>query len=169
MKLIIIKYKDNIFVLFIMSLSFIEHMREIANDKTLAQKIIDKQLEEKQNKFKEEQAKVKHGMFLKLTAKYYNFIIDAIKYASLNGKTYKYMNFCRDDFKANFPGVGNPVQIQEEWLNELCSDGSKYIPSYGTCLNGLQFTIWNNRSFTTVFNWDLSIHKKEQDIEINID
>ena len=137
-----------------MSSTFIEQMCEIANDKSLAQQFLDKEREEKQEKFREEQEKIKHALFLKLSTKYYYLIVEAIRLASLSGRTYKYINFCRDDFKANFPGVGNPVKIQEDWLNELCKEGSQYIPMSAPCLNGLKFEIWNNRSFTTVFNWD---------------
>ena len=52
-----------------MSSTFIEHMREIANDKTLAQKIIDNEIKEKENRLKEQQQKVRHQLFLKLSAK----------------------------------------------------------------------------------------------------
>ena len=137
-----------------MSSTFIEYMREIANDKSLADTIITKEREEKEKKFIEEQEKVKHELFLKLSKKYYNLIAEAIRLASLSGRTYKYMNFYREDFKANFAGLGNPVKIQEGWLNELCKEGSPYILENGKCLKGLKFTIWNNRSFTTVFKWD---------------
>ena len=147
-------FKDIIFVIIIMSSTFIEDMREIANDKTLAQQILDKEREEKEEKFRQEQEKVKHELFLKLSKKYYSLIAEAIRLASLSGRTYKYMNFYREDFKANFPGVGNPVKIEEEWLNELCKEGSQYIPFGGRCLNGLKFSIWNNRSFTTLLSWE---------------
>lgn len=139
-----------------MSLTFIDQMRNIANDDALAKRIIAEQLQEKQEQLKEKQNEVKHCLFMNLTNKYYNFITEAIKYASLSGRTYKHMNFFRNDFKANFPGLGNPVQIQEEWLTELCRENSVYIPPNGRCLIGLKFTIWNNRSFTTVFTWNNS-------------
>lgn len=121
-------------------------MQIIANDTALQEKM-------KQEDFKQRQNKIKHEIFIKLTNKYYWFIIECIKYASMSGKTHKYINFCREDFKADFPGVGNPVSIQEQWLNELIKNDSKYIPKNGKSLIGLQYNIWNNRAFTTVFNW----------------
>ena len=121
-------------------------MQLIANDESLQEKM-------REEDFKQRQNKVKHEMFVKLTNKYYWLIVESIKYASMNARTYKYINFCREDFKANFPGVGNPVLIQEQWLDELIKENSKYIPLGGKSLIGLQYNIWNNRSFTTVLIW----------------
>ena len=121
-------------------------MQLIANDELLQKKM-------REEDFKQRQNKVVHELFLKLSNKYYWLIIESIKYASMNGRTYKYINFCREDFKANFPGVGNPISIQEQWLDELIKEDSIYIPPGGTSLIGLQYNIWNNRSFTTVLSW----------------
>jgi hypothetical protein len=129
-----------------MSLSFIQEMQTIANDESLQDKMKEEDFKQRQNKFK-------HELFLKLSNKYYWLIVEGIKYASMSGKTYKYINFYREDFKANFPGVGNPVSIQEQWLDELIKEDSKYIPIGGRSLIGLQYNIWNNRSFTTVLSW----------------
>nr|UZT28973.1 hypothetical protein [Nucleocytoviricota sp.]UZT29315.1 hypothetical protein [Nucleocytoviricota sp.] len=129
-----------------MSLSFIQEMQLIANDESLQEEMKDEVFKEKQNK-------IKHELFLKLSQKYYWLIVESIKYASMNGKTYKYLNFCRKDFKADFPGVGNPVSVQEQWLDEIIKPHSKYIPAGGRSLIGIQYNIWNNRSFTTVITW----------------
>ena len=129
-------------------------MQTIANDESLQEKM-------KEEDFKQRQNKVKHEMFVKLTNKYYWLIIESIKYASMNGRNYKYINFCREDFKADFPGIRNPVSNQEQWLDELIKEDSKYIPPGCRSLIGLQYNIWNNRSFTTVFNWGNSELKRD--------
>lgn len=129
-----------------MEVSFIESMQIIANDELLQQRC-------KEEEFKQKQNEIKHKLFTYLSNKYYWLIVSSIKYASMNGRTYKYINFWKEDFKASFPGLQNPVLIQEEWLDELIKEDSKYIPLGGRSLIGLQYNIWNNRSFTTVLSW----------------
>ena len=51
----------------------------------------------------------------------------AIENASKHGRQYVYMNFDRDEFKANFNGLGTPAQFQRLWLTELCNPNSKYL------------------------------------------
>ena len=93
------------------------------------------------------------------------------------------MNFDRDAFKANFNGLGTPVQFQRLWLAELCNPDSKYLegPSWLQLQNndtkvnnwssvfngsmikkesfqGLNYDVWNNANFTTVFSWDANIN-----------
>ena len=135
-----------------MMMSFIERMRLTANNEFIVSETYRKERECAM-------AKRKHEMFTELTEKYYLYIKKAIVEASLHGKTTKYMNFFREDFKANFDGLGKPCEFQKMWLEELCNPDSSYIPidpitNKKEHFEGLKFEVWNNRSFTTVFTWE---------------
>lgn len=143
-------------------LSFIESMRTTANNKDEVAKYIEdltnKRIEERKNKYEEKLATVKDEKFKFLTEKYYERIKNAIVLASNCGKTEKYMNFTKDDFKANFPGLGYPSEFQKQWLDELSNPDSNYVPVNPVTgkkqhFHGLKYNIWNNNSFTTLFNW----------------
>tara|TARA_X000000368_G_scaffold232985_1_gene184033 strand:+ start:1047 stop:1625 length:579 start_codon:yes stop_codon:yes gene_type:complete len=173
--------------------TFIERMQVLANDKDAVQKTFSDEYEEKREVRKDR-------LFKTLTYKYYDEIKNVIENASKHGRQYAYMNFNRDDFKANFNGLGNPAQVQRQWLTELCNPESKYLTlntwgDFNTTSNwfsagasslvypkhtpssspsvfshsmtikkrdsfkGLNFDVWNNVKFTTVFSWDLTIGK----------
>lgn len=164
--------------------TFIERMRALANDKDAVQKTF----EDEYNKKKEAR---KDQLFKTLTYKYYDEIKKSIEFASKHGRQYAYMNFNREDFKANFNGLGSPAQFQRLWLSELCNPDSKYlvvyswghsnsevdsiiytnpdIPSTSVFANnpikrdsfqGMNFDVWNNAKFTTVFSWDVGINNQ---------
>ena len=136
------------------SMSFAEQMKYIA--------ITSKQQQEKTNlshheNLKKRQEYVKDYLFKILSDKYLITIHDAIKNAAKNGKRNKYINFTRDDFKANCPGLGGPVAFQSLWLSEITNSNSKYHVEYSNGNNihisGIKYDICNNGSFTTVFSW----------------
>lgn len=91
-----------------------------------------------------------------LTQKYLKNTRESIIRAAKKGLTEKYINFTRDDFKANFPGLGTPKEVERDWLTEMCNPESKYLKDENVkrlCLDGINFDIWNNGSFTTHFTW----------------
>ena len=98
-------------------------------------------------------------MYKKLTEKYHSIIKNGIISAAKQGKREKYINFDKNDFKANFPGLGYPKDIQENWLEDVITNpSSDFLPRhYDTDmpehLNGLIYEIWNNKKFTTKFSW----------------
>jgi len=137
-----------------MSMSFAEQMKHIA--------ITSKQQQEAKNlayheNLKKRQEQVKDNLFNILSDKYLITIHNGIKYAAQNGKREKYINFIRDDFKANCPGLGGTVAFQALWLSEITNPNSKYLleDSNGDKIHisGIKYNIWNNGSFTTVFSW----------------
>jgi len=91
-----------------------------------------------------------------LTKKYAKSTYDSLVQAAQKGYAEKYINFHRDDFKANFPGLGNPSQVQRSWLNEMMDHKSKYLINYDgnpLLFDGIYYDVWNNCSFTTYFSW----------------
>ena len=136
------------------SMSFAEQMKYIA--------ITSKQQQEKTNLAHHENLNMlkkrqKDYLFKILSDKYLITIHNAIKHAAQNGKRSKYINFTRDDFKANCPGLGGTVAFQALWLSEITNPNSKYLveDSNGNKIHisGIKYDIWNNGSFTTVFSW----------------
>ena len=135
--------------------TFIEEMRVLANNQA---NIIEHMKKIKQKRFEKKRASVIDERFIFLTKKYYNAIGLEIYRTATTGRTEKYMNFEREDFKVNFPGLGNPAAFQQLWLEEICNPDSKYIPTNPETnekihFKGLEFDVWNNRAFTTVFSW----------------
>ena len=76
------------------------------------------------------------------------------------------MNFDKNDFKANFPGLGYPKEFMRSWFDELSDPNSKYLPDIyikdyfeysdskkKISLQGIDISIWNNGSNTVVFKW----------------
>lgn len=156
--------------------TFINRMRTIANDKETVQRTFENEYQEKKNARQDQ-------LFNSLTFRYYDEIKKAIENASKHGNKYVYMNFDRDAFKANFSGLGNPSQVQRRWLKELCDPNSKYLneiywggrvgnisdrshsvfdppPLKKDSFQGLNYDVWNNVKFTTVFSWDADINNK---------
>ena len=39
----------------------------------------------------------------------------------------KYINFDRNQFKANYPGLPIPAEVKKLWLAEMCNPNSKYL------------------------------------------
>jgi hypothetical protein len=146
--------------------TFIERMRTISDNEELVQRMI-------LNEIEKNKAARKDQLFKELTFKYYKSIKLSIERASSHGNKYVYMNFNRTDFKANINGLGSPAIIQRKWLAEMCNPDSKYliigkwvswvdndrVPEKLDSLQGLNYAVWNNVNFTTVFSWDPAITK----------
>lgn len=101
---------------------------------------------------------VRNELFTALTDKYLVDVRESILRAAKKGLREKYINFNREDFKANFPGLGTPCEVQRAWLIEMCNPESKYMLESvqdGTklTLEGINADVWNNAKFTTVFKW----------------
>ena len=131
-----------------MSLSFIEEMSHLAQKKSAEHKL----------SLAERRLQRKDFLYYKLTKLYHSKIMESIKYQASRGKLELYMNFNKLDFKANFPGLGNPSYVCRDWLNEICTPYSKYLHCEDLdvsrdCLNGLKFNVWNNKTFTVYFRW----------------
>ena len=145
--------------------SFDEKIRVATNEK---KDEIEKATEEKnaarEKMIKERAEEVRTDMFNKLTAKYHDTIKRGICNEAKKGKNVKYINFARDDFKANCQGLGFPQQLKTNWLNEMCNPESEFLPtakeddewwSAGDKMHfqGVTFDVWNNKAFTVVFKW----------------
>tara|TARA_Y100000748_G_C15463854_1_gene476058 strand:- start:1038 stop:1493 length:456 start_codon:yes stop_codon:yes gene_type:complete len=146
-------------------MSFAEKMRSTSDlKKEEIEAMISQKLEERQSKEKERIHEVREKLFTTLTEKYHKLIARGINNAAVKGKREKYINFTRDDFKANCKGVGFPQEVQAAWLNEMCNPESKFLPvaeeddnwwTKGDKMdfNGVEFKVWNNKVFTVVFTW----------------
>lgn len=100
---------------------------------------------------------VRDKLFTALTDKYLLDVRNSLLRAAHKGFREKYINFTRDDFKANFAGLGTPAEVQRGWLIEMCDPESKYMKKddEGNCLTlqGIDADVWNNVKFTTHFKW----------------
>ena len=113
---------------------------------------------ESREEFEERIARLRDEKYTFLTDKYFEIIMRGIKNSAKKGKHERFINFDRDDFKANCKGLGYPNQFQKAWLEELQKPDSKYLTRFNTTevkisLEGITFDIWNNKAFTTVFKW----------------
>ena len=130
---------------------------------TFAEKIREVQVQASskiEEKKKENMEARKDELFKFLTSKYHAKIKRAIEGAAKRGLSEKFMNFEKDDFKANCEGLGFPKDVQRLWLNEVILNKSddKYLPvdedtGKPEHLDGVHFDIWNNAKFTTRFYW----------------
>ncbi len=146
-------------------MSFAEKMRSTSTEKKAEiEAMIAKKVAARDAKNNERAAEVRNELFTSLTDKYHDTIKRGISNAARYGKQEKYINFSRDDFKANCRGVGFPQQVAEEWLKEMCNPDSKYLPvaeeenawwGEGEKMHfqGVEFVVWNNKAFTIVFTW----------------
>jgi len=136
-------------------MSFIEIVQEITKESAYNLQIEREQRIQLRNQI---EFNIKDHKFKELVNKYYQKIINSILNAAKRGISKVYINFDKEDFKANFPGLGNPRQFQRLWLEELSKPDSEYIPvdekGNKKSFQGISFDIWNNRCFTTVFRWD---------------
>ena len=146
--------------------SFIATLIETSSERS---NIVDQEKDEKRQRFEEAKAKRLHEMMESLTAKYHKQIKDALEKAAYSGKREKYMNFERDDFKANFPTLGTPAEMASRWFCEMINEESKYLPIKSVTslkqgdnelekverehFKGLDFDIWNNAAFTVKLTW----------------
>jgi hypothetical protein len=142
------------------NITFIERMRIISNNKAIIKQTI-------LNEFEKKKFERIDQLFKSLTFKYYKKIKTSIVFASTHGRQYSYMNFDRNDFKANLNGLGSPAKIQRKWLAEMCNPNSPYIIGNSwvdtekqECFVGINYDVWDNEKFTTVFSWDQLINKR---------
>lgn len=141
-------------------MSFAEQMKSLAiiSEEEIRVKNQERQ-QIKDQQLKKRQQEVKDRMFKQLSKKHLLSIKNGIMNAAKKGKTEKYINFKREDFKANCPGLGGVAEFQRLWLNEITNPESEYLISdpdnkdEKINLSGITFSIWNNSSFTTVFTW----------------
>ena len=146
-------------------MSFAEKMRSTSTEKKAEiEAMIAEKVAAREAKQEERAAEVRDELFTSLTAKYHDTIKRGINNAARNGKREKFINFARDDFKANCHGVGFPQQVQAAWLKEMCNPDSKYLPLAEEAndwwvegekmhFQGVDFDVWNNKAFTVVFSW----------------
>ena len=139
-------------------MSFADQMKSIAIISEQEQQANNLERQKiKEEKLKKRQAEVKEERFKALSEKYLKSIHDGIKRAAEKGKTEKYINLKREDFKANCPGLGGVVAFQNLWLSEVANPDSQYLveDSEGNKIHisGIKWDIWNNGAFTTVFSW----------------
>ena len=140
-------------------MSFAKMLNEIGNspEVTQEQEKSAKSKEDKKKAFLEKQEARLDELMTSLTAKYAKSTYESIIRAAKKGYKSKYINFSRDDFKANFPGLGTPKEVERKWLNEMMNPDSKYLveddEGNKICLEGIDSDIWNNGAFTTHFSW----------------
>ena len=146
-------------------MSFAEKMRSTSTEKKAEiEAIIAEKVAAREVKQEERAAEARDELFTSLTAKYHDTIKRGINNAARSGKREKFINFARDDFKANCHGVGFPQQVQAAWLKEMCNPESKYLPLAEEAndwwvegekmhFQGVDFDVWNNKAFTVVFSW----------------
>lgn len=98
-------------------------------------------------------------IFQKATTKYLIEVRESIIRAAKKGVKEKYINFDRNQFKANYPGLPVPAEIKKLWLAEMCNPNSKYLienpnqPGKKVSLEGITYEVWNNFNFTVKFQW----------------
>ena len=146
-------------------MSFAEKMRTTSTEKKAEiETMIAEKVAARESKQQDRAAEVRDELFTSLTAKYHDTIKRGINNAARIGKREKFINFARDDFKANCHGVGFPQQVQADWLKEMCNPDSKYLPLAEEAndwwvegekmhFQGVEFDVWNNKAFTVVFSW----------------
>ena len=136
-------------------MSFINSLIETSAERS---KIVEEEQSEKQKRFEESKAKRVDEIMTRLTEKYHPLLKKGLTQAAHAGRREKYMNFERDDFKANFPTLGTPGEMAVRWLQEMVKEDSKYLPfREGTedrdHFKGLEFDVWNNAAFTIHLKW----------------
>ena len=128
------------------------------------EEISAKMLAEKKQNEELRISQVRDKLFTSLTEKYHDTIKRGIINSARKGENTKYINFSREDFKANCKGAGYPHQIKIDWLTELSNPESKYLPcatetndwwTSGEKIHfqGIKFDVWNNKAFTVKFSW----------------
>ena len=140
-------------------MTFINALIETSTDRS---KIVEEeQIElatEKKKRFEESKSKRIDEILTRLTEKYHPLLKKGLNQAAHVGRREKYMNFERDDFKANFPTLGTPGNMALRWLQEMVKEDSPYLPFKEESeerehFKGLEFDIWNNKAFTIHLKW----------------
>tara|TARA_Y100000389_G_C17467068_1_gene526613 strand:+ start:1170 stop:1574 length:405 start_codon:yes stop_codon:yes gene_type:complete len=133
---------------------------------TFAQDMIE--LSKKKNKLKLEKnivninkrENIKHQRFIFLTDKYFDTIVSVIKKSATYGYRKVIHKFDKNDFKANFPGLGYPNDFIKLWLDELTDYESCYLPideenQTKISLQSIEHSViyYNNNNITVKFQW----------------
>lgn len=131
-------------------------MNTITNNKIKENKNLSQ--EERAEKLKIRQQEVRMKKFTELRIKYFPIISKGIENAANRGERIKYINFDRNDFKANCYGLGNPTEFQLSWFNEICNPKSPYLEDNGTSEDNFSFVGFTfeqipNAKFTTKITW----------------
>lgn len=104
---------------------------------------------------------IKHAKFIYLTEKYFDNIVFIIKKSANYGYRKVIHKFDKNDFKADFPGLGYPNQFIKMWLDELTDYESSYLPIIDEenqtkiSLQGIDNTVlfYNKKFITIKFQW----------------
>jgi len=139
-------------------MSFINTLVQTSTERA---KVVELESGEKRKRFEEAKEKRLDEIMTMLTDKYHTLLKKGLEQAAHAGRREKYMNFDRDDFKANFPTLGTPVDMASSWLCEMIKEDSKFLPlkdiesgdGEREHFKGLEFDIWNNGAFTIKFTW----------------
>ena len=136
-------------------MSFINSLIDTSTERST---IVEELAAEKKKRFEESKSKRIDEILTRLTEKYHPLLKKGLNQAAHAGRREKYMNFERDDFKANFPTLGTPGNIALRWLQEMIKEASPYLPFKGESeerehFKGLEFDIWNNKAFTIHLKW----------------
>jgi len=104
--------------------------------------------------------RIKHQIFVFLTDKYFNTIVSVIKKSANYGYRKVIHKFDKNDFKANFSGLGYPNEFIKLWLDELTDYESCYLPideenQTKISLQGIEHSVihYNNHNITIKFQW----------------
>lgn len=158
--------------------------QELADTAIKRAKAIQDMHIQKIKEFEEAKFNREKELMFALTHKYHPLVKNALwNSALIAGKREKYMNFDREDFKANFPGLGTPRDVCQRWLSEMTKIDSPYLPikppeydwdykppfenmahladsqfSVSTPppkdhFAGIKYDVWNNAKFTIHFTW----------------
>lgn len=137
-------------------MSFINTLVQTSTERA---KVVELESGEKRKRFEEAKEKRLDEIMTMLTDKYHPLLKKGLEQAAHAGRREKYINFQRDDFKANFPTLGTPAEMASRWLCEMTKEDSKYLPLKDDesgdreHFKGLDFDVWNNAVFTIKFTW----------------
>ena len=113
--------------------------------------------EERAEKLRIRQEDVRQEKFSEYNAKYINMIKGGIENVARRGGSEKYINFDRNEFKANCFGLGNPTEFQRAWFDEICNPDSIYLhedeDGVKISFEGFTFEQLPNAKFTTKITW----------------
>ena len=111
---------------------------------------------EKEKSHEERMSKIKDEKFKEATTKYLSSILVGIENAARSGLRTKFINFDREDFKANCKGLGFPQEFLMLWLEEMSKSDTSYIEEKDglkETLEGITMEFVNMRKFTVKFSW----------------
>ena len=134
------------------SISFIETL-QVVTARTIIIIKEEKELRKEEFEFKKQYRK--NELFTFLTKKYNKLLKLKLIDAAQNGLYNIEMTFEYNDFKADFPTLGNPKYICKCWIDEMCNKDSKYLinKELYECFIGLNYKILNKPTLIVKFNW----------------